>query len=1314
MWILFVWVAVVIASPQVNFPLNSQFPPVARVGEPFNFQFASNTFGPNSDKLQYSITHQPGWLTLDNNKRTLSGTPGPGDAGVATFTIIAAGEAGAVVDMDSKLLVKDSSTPAFSGNISLDLSKAGPLSGPKSITLPPSKPFQVAFAKDTFQSAGTSLTYHATLTDHTPLPAWISFDSSDVQFSGTTPAMASSPQSYEILLIASEDSIYAAASASFVITVSGRQLLFKPVQRTITLRTGDLVNVGDLRTTLFLDGSLVSDSDIESATAELPDWLSFDNRTLAITGTPPSGLMSEDIGIIVRDNFGDSTQASIHLAFRSQLFGTEIGDLNITAGKYFEYKMPEGLLARSDELISLDCGAVARWLHFEPTTSTVSGTVPADTAPSVVEAILTAKSSDGKSQDSQTIKLHVTGEGAHHHSSSTPSSTTSTQSSPASDAASPDTPPKYSKSRTAAVVAGTVVSAIAALLFIVAIALLCCRRRKGLRKWSSPRSPKKADISRPIPIEEQWEDMGRALDGDLERGKDGDTPLELTPERPPQLDLDLTVRDKGNHSTASSIGEGEAKILTTFERSSWGLKLDAGPSHCPPDSMKIPTAMARKESETLSSPCKRRQRTTAIYRDIYNIGGLPVSSRLTGLEDGRLSSRPNINFSWSRRPLSCDSATTRRTSALSATPSAFPRPPAARHTTQLTIPIEKRYSIRAVSSDVDSLLDRRTLDEKRKSYIRKRVSTQSPFFGASSSRLSASSYRSAPQYMTEFAAASKPPSSPLAPSRVVKPNDEIEDIEEVRRPESLHTRKTSATSCTMTGIHMPFPEILRSPPSESSFVRHTTNSAADRVNLQDLCERPNTAVCSRPAFSPQYAAHDSNRAQELNHSLNSLTGSKTFQNEELSDSVYSSEEEDIEDYEEKRDTITPSKYTLPPLKLDPVRKSKVASGRLSQREPTPYTLLQEHGGKENMSSIYNLAISSKGAGKNTVTNPSTSPERPKLSTDPRKCRSTYHARAESRTAARGTQRHSENRPPTRQRSHQCRHSGSQSRSSVVKQHGRDRSRPQSSAFPRFDPLNLPLSLTNPTTTQDEPSTITRDNKNIQSNKPLPKNGTKSSLLPRSTSGNLLNYADHEEPQIEELESGSIGLRTSNGRIAMPARQSRLAQLTVVQKQKQSRKRDTAIRVRNTSTSPSPTSVHAPASNGHSARGGVLGLGIGLDLLTGRGSRGRGAEDKDTRSHHPDHYRQSQKTRENPRTPPSVLETASRTGNAGVAESPSPTQLKIHEGNARRPVSVEVEENGSKNDSGRRRRTWGSLKAVMSRARYDGKQSDEERGNEYFL
>ncbi|KAF2256401.1 hypothetical protein BU26DRAFT_412890, partial [Trematosphaeria pertusa] len=1074
------FVSVAIASPQVNFPLNLQYPPVARVGEMYNFQFASTTFGPNPEKLQYSLIKNPSWLSINGDKRTLWGTPGAGDVGTIAFTIAAAAEAGAVANMESKLLVTEGDGPRVKGNISEQLSKAGQLSGPRSVTLPPSKLFEVKFAQDTFQTTGKSLSYHASLEDHTPLPAWISFDAQSLRFAGTTP-LSTAPQSFDILLIASDTAEYAAATTSFSLFVSNHQFLFRPLTQTLNLSKGEHVKISDVKSKLFLDDAPIRDGDIQSAGADLPSWLFFDNHSFDITGDPPSGLMSQDLGIIVQDKFGDTAKHSIHLSFMSQFFTSEIGQLNITAGERFEYNIPRNILTKDNDNVSVSVGLgdLGQWLSFNSNTFSISGTVPKDFSPRMVEGSMTARTSDGASKDTQTFQLLVSGAGTHVYPGAT--ATGSGPSQP-TESGSSSIPTDNSKRNKAGIIAGSVLSAVVAATILFAfIFFLCCRKKqeKGYISPRSPRSPRKTDISRPIPIVDEWRDLSGDHDVDLEKGK-GDDGLERAPEHPPRIHLDLSTKREDSHSPASSIGEPETKILTAFDRSSWGFQDGAGPSHHPHDSMKIPTEMARKESEQSSSPLMHKRCSTKVYRDTpRRSSGLPLNRRLRGLGHGRHTyspSRSSNNFAVFRRPLSYTSGTTNSVSFVSTTPSAFPQPPTARHTTQLTTPIEKRRSIRLVpKSTCDSLLDRRTIDEKRNSYIRKRASTQSPFFSAGSSRMSSSSYKFPPAFIGEATPSPKAVLRPLS-SNIVKPSDNVVEggTTERKIPESLRIRLPAETPSSSTDT-LKYPGSLRKSRPERSFMLNNTESvtAANRDCVQEQYECPGTALYSRTGIGRRACVRQSLRAQELKSSLNELTGSMIFEDAEMSESVYSDEEEDIEEYE-KRTTITPSQYMLPPLNLnvgDRKRSSKRDSKRYSkresrrelkrtsQRDPTPYSLVLEHGGKENHSSTYSLANATstataraKGKAKST-----SSPERPKSSAGLRHIHAAQHTRAESRTTVRpSAHRDCQDSPLSRRASTKERHSRKsihsrqQSRQSATVKQPRDRSRTQSSAFPYFD------------------------------------------------------------------------------------------------------------------------------------------------------------------------------------------------------------------------------------------------------------------------
>ncbi|KAJ4333926.1 polarity establishment/cellular polarization [Ascochyta clinopodiicola] len=343
------------------------------------------------------------------------------------------------------------------------------------------------------------------------------------------------------------------------------------------------------------------------------------------------------------------------------------------------------------------------------------------------------------------------------------------------------------------------------------------------------------------------------------------------------------------------------------------------------------------------------------------------------------------------------------------------------------------------------------MEDKRSSYIRKRASAQSPFFSAGY-RASSSSYRSPPAFLSEKQRKSR---SFLLPSRantIVKPDDDVEIGKEKEVPGTSSEEKTKSR----------FPGSLRK--------HRSTKSLAKRDSNTKTMPRPTTTIdTSNAGMGRRASTRKSLVVSELKASLNDLTGSEIYDNADLSESVYTDEEDDIEDYD-RRTTVKPGQFTLPPLNLDSrrsvlreKRKSKRNSNsdktgtremkRTSEREPTPHYLAKEHGGKENMSSTYTLGKITPIPEMKAISRAALSPVRPASSNTAR------HSRAASiprKSILRDTQTRPVSRAGSQAGSTQERHSRrslhsrQQSRGSGTKRTPRGHSRSQSSAFPFFD------------------------------------------------------------------------------------------------------------------------------------------------------------------------------------------------------------------------------------------------------------------------
>ncbi|KAI0574562.1 He-PIG domain-containing protein [Pyrenophora tritici-repentis] len=895
------------ATPQVNYPLNLQYPPVARIGAPFSFQFAPTTFSSTSENLQYSLVGNPSWLSLDGDSRTLSGTPQSDDIGTASFKINAAGQGGAVASMDSQLLISAADEPTAKDDVSAALSAVGEASRHNTVTVKPSKPFNISFPSDTFDSHGIALSYFALLENRTPLPAWISFDSSSISFGGTT-SPTTYPQTIQMVLITSEAPGFSASTVSFTMVVSEHTLVFKPSSQSINVAQGQSVQINDLKKDLFLDGSNVDGKDLHSVTAELPFWLGLNNDTITITGTAPTQLKWQDIVVTAKAQSGDIAEYTVHVNVQSKTTMGDVGPLNLTLG-----------------------------------------TVPTNFTPQGVQCSLRAVSDQGSNTDSQTFQIMVS-KAATTDPQNTPGSTNSWEHS--------------NDRRKTAIIVGAVIGGIFGVIILVAFAVCLKRRRRLAKSYVSPklpRSPRKSEISQPIFM--PWHECDDTVEQNDEKNKENHDPfVSRTPEHPPRLDLNLpkycfhgSVDLSGNnqqsttttnrhqsamagthtsrshthsphlleeredgHSLAGPIGDDDMRTLDHFQTSSFGIYDDTAPSQHSPDSMRIPTELAKRASQSSDTFRKHKRRTTTVHQDqIHRSTGLPVNRRITGMGHGRHTyslSRTNTNFSSLHRPQSTGSnATTRRTSTLSITPSAFPQSPLTRkHTTLVTTPTEVRRSVRVVpASRRSSFVGGRTVGEKRNSYIRKRASNQSPFFSAGA-RASTCSYKSPPAFITEATSTPRSPLSPRNRNTVVRPDDDVgagaeKDITDTPKLGELFGDQAGSPK-------FKFPGSLR----KNRVNRPHTATSPPRDRVVKSYVRPGTAISSdRGSIVRRASTRHSFRVYDLKASLNDLTGSKVFEDAEMSDNVYSDEERDIEETE-KRETIKPNEYTLPPLNLDKV------------------------------------------------------------------------------------------------------------------------------------------------------------------------------------------------------------------------------------------------------------------------------------------------------------------------------------------------------------------------------------------------------------
>lgn len=317
--------------PVVSNPITDQN---TAVGQNFNFTFANNTFTDEDlgDSLTYTATLEngsplPSWLSFDATTRTFNGTTTNADVGTLNVRVTATD------------LVGTSVTDIFALNI-LDPTINNPPSVANAIADQSASEDQLytfTVPSTTFSDPDVDdvLTYSATFTDGSPLPAWLTFDPATSTFSGT-PTNADIPSfsiTYSIRVTAT-DPENASVSDDFDLTltnVNDAPSLAVPIsdQGTIIDRSFSY----DLPDNTFTDidpGEILNYSASLVDGSPLPSWLTFDPISLTFLGTPSvNDYGALEISVIATDASGASVSDvfALNIDIDAAQYGASYPDL---------------------------------------------------------------------------------------------------------------------------------------------------------------------------------------------------------------------------------------------------------------------------------------------------------------------------------------------------------------------------------------------------------------------------------------------------------------------------------------------------------------------------------------------------------------------------------------------------------------------------------------------------------------------------------------------------------------------------------------------------------------------------------------------------------------------------------------------------------------------------------------------------------------------------------------------------------------------------------------------------------------------------
>lgn len=477
------------ANPALEFPVNAQVPPVARVSEPYIFVFSESTFTSTDSPLTYRLSDQPTWLQLISGTRKFSGTPGPEDVGAASFELVAADNKGST-STNVTFVVLAMSELEVGQPVLPQLAKFGPTSSPASLLLHPLQEFTLSFDAGTFTNTNSNTEFYAVSANNTPLPNWVQFDSSSLAFSGTSPPLVSStaaPQIYGIKLVATDVVGFSEASIDFQLVVGYHILTSTDQYQAINIVSGVKFSSIEFRNSLTLDSHVVADSDIVSVISDGPEWSQLDVRSISLRGIPPADVKSTNITIRVSDTYGDIFNIIVELIAASKsssLFTGTISDASATAGDPFSYTINASLLSSNEVHLSADLGSASAWLHFSPQNRTFYGAVPKK-SPTIPE-IITLTATEGNLSQSKSFVIHISSQPIQISSSSvkpTFSTKTSSRGSIIATSSATSQPGPEGlikpKSKTVKIILATVLPS--ALIFLVVCLIICKVRRRARR-----------------------------------------------------------------------------------------------------------------------------------------------------------------------------------------------------------------------------------------------------------------------------------------------------------------------------------------------------------------------------------------------------------------------------------------------------------------------------------------------------------------------------------------------------------------------------------------------------------------------------------------------------------------------------------------------------------------------------------------------------------------------------------------------------------------------------------------------------------------
>ena len=353
--------------PKLGLPLSV---PLAGVGLSLNWAISPNTFiDDDNDLLSYMAAQTggsalPNWLTFNPRSLIFSGVPQATDVRTWNLQLSAQDPDGARIQNDFNLTVTH--FPQAKGTIPKQLAGIN-------------QSYQYAIAADTFtQEDKAVLVYSVQQSSGLSVPDWLSFNSTSRQLKGTPNITALGD--YALQLVAT-NAWGAQARIDFPLTV---EHFPKPGQRLEVPLAGVEIPfnwVISPNTFLDDDNDLLSYSASQTEGSALPNWLTFNPRSLVFSGVPQStDVRTWNLQLSAQDPDGARIQDDFNLTVTHfpEAKGTmpkQLADVD----QDYEYSVPADTFSQADHAVLLYAVqprsglALPDWLSFNSTSRQLQG-----------------------------------------------------------------------------------------------------------------------------------------------------------------------------------------------------------------------------------------------------------------------------------------------------------------------------------------------------------------------------------------------------------------------------------------------------------------------------------------------------------------------------------------------------------------------------------------------------------------------------------------------------------------------------------------------------------------------------------------------------------------------------------------------------------------------------------------------------------------------------------------------------------------------------------------------------------------------------